>query len=286
MKYDKYERKQRREYYNDNEFDNIMKFYNTHPLLAKERLKAYLKQYPGDVCARSYYLMLRMKLGEYNAVKEEYPELLNDSSQLNHIHRSNNFKRNLVIIKSYLLAAEESYEELYNLVNEKTNEFNDPGYIKSFCEIKLGTFTAFENLACYKIRQWNRYNEEEFFEHIKPHLADYNDVSNENATFNVGFPINDVINEVKKYIPSDKKYGSDLFSEMYYFKYDNCGHTQEGIVDYFKVVCFSNNHNMITIYPIIGNENLPYVDLNYMQKTEGKVKKISRIELFNKKYNF
>ena len=40
------------------------------------------------------------------------------------------------------------------------------------------------------------------------------------------------------------------------------------------------------MHPVNGCENLPIIDLNYIRKTEDiKVKKLSQIDKFNKRYN-
>ena len=41
---------------------------------------------------------------------------------------------------------------------------------------------------------------------------------------------------------------------------------QYKLVNYFKVVTFHDSTNFITMYPSTECENLPCVDLNYMQK--------------------
>ena len=74
---------------------------------------------------------------------------------------------------------------------------------------------------------------------------------------------------------------------MYVFKYDNCGKHDNKIANYFKIICFHNTQDYITMFPCSNCENLPYVDLNYLVNSNDipKVKTLSQIEKFNKRYN-
>ena len=57
------------------------------------------------------------------------------------------------------------------------------------------------------------------------------------------------------------------------------------ITDYFKVICFHNTSNFITMLPVAEGEFLPHVDLNYMlSESNHKVKIKSQIDKFNQRY--
>ena len=99
-----------------------------------------------------------------------------------------------------------------------------------------------------------------------------------------GFEIDRVLEEIKKYIPSDKRIYSGFYQDTYVFKYDFSGKDNNKATDYFKVICFHNTSDIITICPSLYCENLPYVDLNYMEKEKPKQKTLSQIDKFNQRY--
>ena len=139
----------------------------------------------------------------------------------------------------------------------------------------------------YLFKQIVRFEEEDFYQHIEKHLASsIEDFDEPNKTiFEENFPLRDVVEEIKKYIPSNKRLYLGFYDNIYYFKYDECGRVDRKMVNYFKVVCLHNSQDFITMCPVVGNENLPYIDLNYMKKEEPvKVKRISQIDRFNRRY--
>ena len=72
---------------------------------------------------------------------------------------------------------------------------------------------------------------------------------------------------------------------MYVFRYDECGTSKKGPVDYIKVFTFNDTNDFITMYPCKDVERLSYVDLNYMRKVNNtKVKRRSQIDKFNKRF--
>ena len=71
---------------------------------------------------------------------------------------------------------------------------------------------------------------------------------------------------------------------IYCFKYEACGRDNNKVVNHFKVVCFHNTSDMITICPVADAENLPQIDLSYMIKYNPKIHKPSALDRFNRKY--
>ena len=107
-----------------------------------------------------------------------------------------------------------------------------------------------------------------------------------NSVFVPEFPIDMVLNEAKKYIPSDKCFCPGGIGRTYIFKYDNCGRDCYHMTDYFKVICFNNTQNIVTVTPSNLNEiKFPFVDLNYLKDKENlSVNRVSQIDKFYKKY--
>ena len=86
-------------------------------------------------------------------------------------------------------------------------------------------------------------------------------------------------------IPNENKLSWGFIEDTYIFKYDGCGRDNDRLVDYFKVVTFKNSKDIITMCPSCDCEEFSHVDLNYLNdKEEQKVKKISQIDKFYKRY--
>ena len=107
------------------------------------------------------------------------------------------------------------------------------------------------------------------------------------SIFYEDFPINEIITEIKKYIRNGiPKLCPHLYTNMYVFKFDNCGIDTGIPTDFFKVVCFHNTVEFITMCPSTGCEELPYIDLNYLARTKegAKSRCLSQIDKFNRRY--
>ena len=192
--------------------------------------------------------------------------------------------------KLRLLSYQEKYNELYQYCLNHLQEIKDSDLNRTFfySKKKVGMidFNRREKNS-YIFRQIIKYEESDFLEHIKRHLADYNKDSDEpNACiFSSNFPIEDILKEIKKYIPSDKRLYPSDFDNLYTFKYDGCGKVNNKTTDYFKVICFHNTQDIITFYPATDCEELPYIDLNYLNTNKNtKVKRLSQTEKFNQRY--
>lgn len=142
----------------------------------------------------------------------------------------------------------------------------------------------------YLYRQMVYYKNDDFLDHIKEHLADYNkDLDNPNSCiFSTDFPISEIIETVISYIPSNKRFFTGFYQDTYVFKYDCCGKVNNKTTNYFKVVCFNDTKDIITMFPSLNCNELPCIDLNYLIKNKitenNKVKRLSQIDKFNQKY--
>ena len=285
-------------YFSENEFQYAINLLESDPFKAKERFEEYLNKYPTDYYARAYYVILLTRICMFNKAEEEYNAIIrevnNDSFYAYGANRIKGFNYNMNIAKIKLLGAKENYHELLQLLQNNYQWFNerDRKYVSYYCRCKLGLLNN-GNIACnsnaYRFNQTINYSEESFREHIKKHEADYNfDVENPNpAIFTPDFPMDNIIDEIKKYIPSNKRMFLGYFDDAYYFKYDNCGRVNNKLVNYIKVICFHNTVNFITMYPTSEGEKLPVIDLNYLKEKDDhiKVKTMSQIDKFNKRFN-
>ena len=188
----------------------------------------------------------------------------------------------------------EKYDELYKLYLDNKayidNSKLNLQYINFYCRKKMGlSNNGRKNMVSgYMYGQMEEYSEGKFLEHIKKHMADYNmglDKPNDNI-FAPDFPIEKIVSEAKKYIPSDKGLFPGFLEDDYVFKYDSCGRDRNRVVDYFKVICFHNTSDFITMCPVYGYERYPYIDLNYIKKDDDiKIKRRSQLDKFNSRYN-
>ena len=281
-------------YFNKYEFEKVKKIAEMDPNMGLIAYQNYIEKYPQDYSSYLYYISFLIMLGHF----EEAEKLLNVAKALyftaslyqknEEKARLQNYNIHFCTIK--LLAYQNKISELLEYYDKHYEEIKDIGsdvkfYYESLLEKKDSSNR--ENNS-YLFRQILEYKESDFKEHIKKHMADYN--NNQKCIKNIfcpDFPINDVIEEIKKYIPSDKRLNTGFIQNVYVFKYDGCGRDNNKLVDYFVVVVFNNTCNFITMCPSSGYENYSYVDLNYMKEKKDSVnqtKVLSRIDKFNQRY--
>lgn len=284
-----------KKFYDVEEFREIISAYKTDPFRTRIKLEQYLNKYPKDNGGYIYYINCLITVGEFNKALN----LLNKIEEKfkdNTIYSDNIAKRrtqmtSIVYAKLRVLLYLERYKEAYELYLN-TKDIIDTLEIKPlfYCKKKLGLLNEEEleerPYNIYYNRQVIDYQESDFINHVKKHFSDYKYNDEEDPTeFSPSFPLEKVIEEVKKYIPSDKRLFPGFSDNLYIFRYDNCGIFDKGVIHYFKVITFHNSKDIITMYPSIKCDNLPYVDLNYMKVEDNpKVKRLSQIDKFNKKF--
>lgn len=286
----------KKQYFNEFEFKKALLLYGTDPLECKNRYEEYLKKYPQDYHTYTYYVGVLIELGEFEYAEKVLNYTIEISNNDNSFSKEKNklkqLQENLLYCKLRLLSYTEKYEELYKLCSDnygliKKISLNNV-YFYAKTKNNMIDSSSRENVS-YCLRQMIEYKETDFLKHVKKHLADcVTDLDNPNKNlFAPDFPIEKVINETRKYIPSNKCLFPGIIENMYVFKYTSCGKDNNKTVDYFKVVCFHNTQNYITMFPCVDCENLPYVDLDYLINTNDipKVKTLSQIEKFNKRFN-
>lgn len=285
----------RKEYYDTMQFLRIVDLMEIDPVESKKQFTRYLSEYPYDFSAYTYFSSLLITLGEVDKAREIIDEAceLVQLTKFNNNIRYKHFKEQIFFAELRLLSYQEKYLELYELIDENRNLMHDMeiGQVEYYCKNKLGLINSNwkrENYS-YSLRQMREYREDDFLDHIRKHMADcIDDYKKQNQNlFGVNFPINEVVNEIKKYIPSDKKIFRGFLTDIYFFKYDDCGRDNNKIVDYFNVVCFHNTGNILTMCPANNCKYMEYVDLNYMKPVNEstKIKRKSQIDKFNARYN-
>lgn len=286
-----------KDYYNQRLFSDCIKDYETRPNSTKENLEEYMKNYPNDFSAYPFYATILINLGLLDEAEEFLQKMLVLASRCNNIIKSSkkmkymmygyylNMLKILIFKKKYFEALDfcHTYEDEIKKVNP---EFAS-GSIEFFCAKKAGIIDISKHHPrTYLFNQTLEYSEERFVEHIKKHQQIYNGSEQSVCVFNEDFPIDNILKEIKKYIPSDKKLYHGFTDNIYLFKYDNCGRENYKLTDYFKVITFDGTSDIITMCPNIGNYDYEYVDLNYLndEKEDSKVKVLSQIDKFNLRY--
>ena len=281
-------------YYNEWELDQAINLMEKNPYEAVRKFENYLKKYRKDYNAFAFYINSLVNIKEIDKAKKVLASIenkvVNDSKFINNNRRYKSFKKKILYNKLQLLMFEEKYQEFYDLYNENISmsEELDIGHIMFWCKIKLDKIkkNPRDNYN-YLYRQLIEYNTDDLIDHINNHTAFAydNDINSEYNMFTADFPLLKILNEIKKYIPSDRYLFPGFIDDRYTFKYDGCGKINSKNADYFRVICIHNSDKIITMYPVVNCEEFDYVDLNYMlEKQDMKIKRKSRIDRFNDRY--
>lgn len=282
-------------YFNEWEYKHALSLISFNPVKAETLYKEYLEKYPLDCCAYgdlAYVLIILRKFDEAECVLNIANDIFQKESYFyDDPVDGNKLKDRLLFDTLKLWSFQERYDELYRYCYENAQKIDDLEMqsLAFFSKIRSGRLAGKpRNEYNYRSKQIIEYHEEDFFEHIKKHLADYNlnPDKSDNATFVPKFPFERVFEEVKKYIPSEKGLCIGFCDNKYFFKYDGCGRVKNKLVNHFIVVCLHNSTDFITMYPVDWAEELPYVDLNYMisEKEDVKTRRRSQIDKFNQRY--
>lgn len=280
-------------YFNEFEFQKIVELKVTNPYEAVMRMQEYIKKYPSDYRAFLYYITFLSTIKEIDKACELLNQfeitLAKDGHFQSFNERMINIKKAYLYTKLKLLMDQEKYKEAYTLCLRDFNKVDmHLSEIIFFLQTKLGMIERVNrDQSSYLRRQMIDYQEKDFFNHIKKHQADYNrNLSNRNTSiFESNLDILLLVNEIKKYIPSNKGIYKGFWEDTYYFKYDENGRFNNRLTDYFMVVSLKNTNELISMYPSLEGKYFDYVDLNYLKKDEEiKVKRISQTEKFYKRY--
>lgn len=281
-----------KKYFNVLEFKKALELMETDPVSARILYEEYLKKHPKDYSAYPYYCSNLISLGELDLAEKilNYSEkkYFNDSS-FDMLSKTKLFESNLFFSRLRLLSYQEKYEEVYKLCVENLSRVVEKNLnsVLFYAKKRTGRLNDEKrDVNSYLFKQIVRYEEADFYKHMEKHLSGYNETAEvpTPAVFEEKFPLKEVVEEIKKYIPSDKKLFIGFFDNIYYFKYNECGRVNNKVVNYVKVVCLHGSSDFITMCPASANDTLPHIDLNYMKKEEpSKVKVISQRDRFNQR---
>ncbi len=295
-------------FYNEEAFQKAVDYLETDPLRSVEMLEDYTNKYPRDYYGKIIYALALTRICNFNKAEYIYnivaKNVANEQFYYSGQHKNiEGFKYFMLMVKVKILAWNNRYREILDLVTENYRDFQktDYTYLEYYTRMKLGLLRLNEKELDnypYRFRQAYRYDEELFRDHINKHVNEFNkNLAEPNeALFAEDFPIDKVIEEVKKNLPSDNRTFPGYFDDTYFFKYDDCGtvkNKETGVnewTNYFIVVCFHGTTNIITMCPVINSGKILVNDLTSIKyetvkPDEQKVRKLSQIEKFNKRFN-
>ncbi|MBP3461241.1 MAG: tetratricopeptide repeat protein [Bacilli bacterium] len=174
---------------------------------------------------------------------------------------------------------EDAYEMFHIVKEKKVYDSRELRKVEIFLKHKLGLLKENEYPNTYFCRQLFNYEEKKAIEHIKLHL-DENEYKAEHTTYNKSINIELLFRDIRLLIEDMEPYKCGL-ADKYIIDYDYIVGEVDGVeTNKIEVTTFSNSKDIITMFPIISEE--------LVIESKPKVKEIkreSRIDKFNKKYN-
>lgn len=273
--------------YNVYEFNKANDALKVNLKISKELFEEYLVNYPYDYSTYINYAYLLLRLDNtLNARKVcEYVQALveKDFNYKNSI-KYERFKSMKLKLTFTILVYEGKFKEAYDLYINSSRKFIIEELPILYISKMLGREDKME-LKSYTSEQINNYSYDLFLDHIKKHLIYLPRNDNKTSLFKSDIQIEEIIKEIRRIIPNSIKERSNAYSDVYYFKYNNCGYNGKKKMDYFKVIAIHDTNNLLTMHPIIYEPVIEYIDLNYLNnKEEVATKKLSQIDKFNKRY--
>lgn len=286
-------------YYDKYEFEEALSTKNTNILESINKFKKYIEKYPKDYSGYCFYaemLIINRQLEEAEQVLKNINEMLKyDIDYKKHEKEKYELlKATIAYTTLKLLVYRKEYDQCYKYIMKNTrvlkeNEIN-MGLLLLYCRKQMNKLTERDyhySEENYVFNQITNYSEERFMNHIQKHLlsSELEDEEMSEVKFYKEFPIEKVLEEIKKIIPNEKGLYTGLIEDAYIIKYNSNGTKDNKNMDYFRVIAFHDTNKLITIYPTFDCRYLPCIDLNYLKEDEKpKVKRLSQLEKFNQKY--
>lgn len=276
-------------YFNVIKTKQIFNCLKTNCFTAKDEMEAYINEYPNDYSMQCFYAGVLITIGKIDEAKfilNNIEKIINDEIIVsNLLNKKKEIKNNyfFTMLRYYIYSGQ--YNEFIKLYLSQSNLNLNAALM--YCDKKLNLIDKNRREPnSYIFRQIVEYQEDDFLDHIHKHLAEYNDIDEPiSSIFSYDFPLENMIAEIKKYIPCSMKINSGFIENTYMFKYDYCGKVKNKTVNYFKMVTFNNTNEFITMCPSDEYSEYPCFDLNYMRQDKPIIKKLSQVEKFNRKYH-
>jgi len=244
--------------------------------------KEYLYLFPNDTDVRLMRAKVYRKAKEYDKAIEDFKYILN-------IKINENALANLYYLYYHLYMYKEALDILPLLYETKCIKTHSLAIMELVMKKQLGLDIDFKRGArCdYLKEQIVDYDEEKALQHIHTHL---NYIDDEKSCFNENIDLNYLFNSIKNNIDNENKANYNETLEIYYFGISNIGYLNNTICNFIKVIVIPNTNKIVNMYPvnIVACESIININIDYeklIKKDNSKIKTISRIDKFNKKYN-
>lgn len=193
--------------------------------------------------------------------------------------------KNIIFTQFKILCNQNKLKEaLIYFYNHSTFLNQIANFVIFYLRQRNDEFGKRERNAGYLFNQILEYNEKDLRNIVEKRQVYQNKGNKEKkcAYFNSDFPINEVLNEIKGYLPClDTEVNEspsnlnalyiDFLGESYVFRCDNCGVVNGKTVNFFKVSVFGGTNNIYEFNPIEGYYDIPeYYDFTEFVKG-GKV---------------
>ena len=285
-------------YFDYDFINNMIKYYESDPFFVINSVKDYLKIYPNDFNAIELLAAELILIGRFDEAKKITDTIFEKINNETYSFR-NDKKISKIIAQSkidelkILFATEHNYYKILKYIQDNKEDLEyenkyDVSFLIFYLNNRLNpNLINKDKYNTYLSKQIVEYNEEDFKNHVKKHLVGVeSEEEKSKVLFNEDFDFDKIYTEIKKFKNENLCIYRGFFDKAKYYKYDNCGLVNGKLTDYFRVIEFIDTGDFITMYPCIPGENLPNIDLNYIKEDKNtNVRRLSRVEKFNEKYN-
>ncbi len=225
---------------------------------------------------RLYYTGLIKEFEKkYDEASQYFEKSINYNSNC---YNSNDVIYNNIVCNFKLEKYKEVLDTIENLnLNDFTNfQRNDLLRVKIYCQHKLNIEILEKT---YLVEQINDYSEEKALEHIiSNHVNSY-----KKSNFYEDIDIYELFEYVKNNLIEDRMVHNNAF-DTYYIDYNKAGYNNDVFYNQIVVICLPNTKKILTMYSKLSDE-LVFDSEEKNQNNKFKVKRLSQIEKFNKKYD-
>ena len=249
-------------------------------------------------------------LKEANKYLEEYPSDINTRFMRAKVLRSNKLFEEAISDLKYILniqidvyALDELFFTYYYL-NKYSEALELLPVLYSYGNIKQSSLRIIELIMkkqlgiempivmvdkCEYIKsQVLDYSSQSAIKHILEHKTDNEDNEYVTSYFKENINIEYLFKTIRENIKKCEKLNACETLDVYILSVSNVGYDKNNVCNYVKVVVIPNTDHIVTMYPIdnISNDCINNIDIDYDQiyKKKLKVKSISQIDKFNKRY--
>ena len=280
------------------EFNRIRSIARLDPVAGLEAIKEYLKRYPFDCAALSYKTNLLILFGRFDEAEAliDYTEDIVERSTFytNKPERKKQINKYILRNKLKIYMYEDRISEALKVFFKARQSFQDLNGDVNFYLLKMQGMVSLDKREKngYLFRQITDYQEEDFEQQMRSRFQPDEQRNLKDPLFAPDFPIDEILVEVRKYIPSPCKLYTGFYDNEYIFRYDGCGTENNKLVDCFKVITFKDSDKLLEMFPTDKYTGMEYngmpIDLNYLRKKDNVqclAKTMNHIDRFDRIFN-